>query len=316
MKTHSSISSFKSLLWKYIFPYLLLLAVGLVIVHLLFRNVIIAKTLSSGTAKVDRIKANNDPQEIPILGSSRAEGSFIPDSLGKNYFNYGMAGVQDDVWLYFLKIELSKKRETPIIINLDSDGLQRIQSGLIYWLFNTNDSTIQSFIGNEWRTIHYVPVVRNFGFFETHIANFVNEQLEITGSRNKGAILELKSLSKKEFDDAIEKRKATKMVVTNDPGIYSDLFKTLSSTNGRKVILVVPPYHKAYLNSIQNPELVNELHTQLDALPNVFVLDYSNLPLSDNLFYNTTHLNKSGAIVFNRVIKQAIDSVLALPKEK
>ena len=315
MKQLSSISSFKQFCWKYILPFIVCLIAGLFCIDLLFQKLIISKTDSSGTAKVGRIKTNNDQNETPILGSSRAEGSFIPDSLGKNYFNYGMAGVQDDVWLYFLKIELAKKRKTPIIINIDIDGLQSLPSGLIYWLNNVNDPEIRGFIGDKWKPIHYIPFIRNFGQFEIHLANYLKERFEVTGATNKGAILEMKSLSKKEFEAAIEKRNAEKIIVTDNPSIKNELMKVLADTKGRKIFFILPPYHQSYLNAIQNVDQVNKLHSQIAAFSNVYLLNYSSLPYPNSYFYNTSHLNKEGAIYFNRILKKDLDSLIQAPIE-
>jgi len=315
MKQLSSISSFKQFCWKYILPFIVCLIAGLFCIDLLFQKLIISKTDSSGTAKVGRIKTNDDPNETPILGSSRAEGSFIPDSLGKNYFNYGMAGVQDDVWLYFLKIELAKKRKTPVIINIDIDGLQSLPSGLIYWLNNANDPVIKGFIGDKWKPIHNIPFIRNFGQFEIHLANYLKEKFEVTGSTNKGAILEMKSLSKKEFEAAIEKRNAEKIIVTDNPSIKNELMKVLADTKGRKIIFILPPYHQSYLNAIQNLDQVNKLHSQIAAFPNVYLLNYSSLPYPNNYFYNTSHLNKEGAIYFNSILKRDLNPLINAPIE-
>jgi hypothetical protein len=315
MKQRSSISSFKQLCWKYILPFLLYLIAGLFCIDYLFQKFIIAKTESSGTAKVGRIKTNDDPNETPILGSSRAEGSFIPDSLGRNYFNYGMAGVQDDVWLYFLKIELAKKRKTPIIINIDIDGLQSLPSGLIYWLNNVNDPVIRGFIGDKWKPIHYIPFIRNFGQFEIHLANYLKERFEVTGATNKGAILEMKSLSKNEFEAAIERRNAEKIIVTDNPSIKNELMKVLADTKGRKIIFILPPYHQSYLNAIQNVDQVNKLHSQIVAFPNVYLLNYSSLPYPNSYFYNTSHLNKEGAIYFNSILKKDLNPLINAPIE-
>ena len=239
----------------------------------------------------------------------------LPFSLGKNYFNYGMAGVQDDVWLYFLKIELAKKRKTPIIINIDIDGLQSLPSGLIYWLNNVNDPEIRGFIGDKWKPIHYIPFIRNFGQFEIHLANYLKERFEVTGATNKGAILEMKSLSKKEFEAAIEKRNAEKIIVTDNPSIKNELMKVLADTKGRKIIFILPPYHQSYLNAIQNVDQVNKLHSQIAAFPNVYLLNYSSLPYPNSYFYNTSHLNKEGAIYFNRILKKDLDSLIQAPIE-
>jgi hypothetical protein len=315
MKQLSSTSSFKGLTCKILIPYLIIVTISLAIVDLLFSQYIILNTPSSGASKVVRINKNQDPKEIPIFGSSRAEGSFIPDSLGKGFFNYGMAGVQDDVWLYFLKTELSKKRKTPILINLDIDGLQHLQSGLAYWLFNVDDPNIRKFIGEQWKPIHSIPVLRHFGHFETYISNFVKERIKLTSSINNGAILELKSLTENGFKAAVELRKSKKITLSDDPKISDEIFNVISDTKGRKIIFIIPPYHESYLSSITNIENAQELHHKIEKYPNVYLMDYSNLNFPDSLFYNTSHLNLKGAIKFNAILKMDLNNLLQLPNE-
>ncbi|MGZ4056888.1 MAG: hypothetical protein ACXVPM_18390, partial [Bacteroidia bacterium] len=63
----------------------------------------------------------NIQSEIPIFGSSRAAGSYIPDLLDTNCFNYGVEKTEHLLLELFLKNEYAKKKTTPIIINFDYD---------------------------------------------------------------------------------------------------------------------------------------------------------------------------------------------------
>ncbi|HEX5669372.1 MAG TPA: hypothetical protein VFX73_11245, partial [Chitinophagaceae bacterium] len=145
MKHNSYTSSFNKFMLKYGLPYLAVIIVSLWIIDMVFKKLIVANSSSTGAYKVERILSSDNRDENPIYGSSRAEGSFVPDSLGNNYFNYGLAGVQDNVWIYFLEKELAKQRKTPILINFDLDGLGYRNGDIGYWLFNSDDKNIREF---------------------------------------------------------------------------------------------------------------------------------------------------------------------------
>ena len=119
MKHNSSISNFKILVFRYGIPYMLIMMILLFTVNIIFEKIIIADTSGSGASKVNRILEHQSSEELVILGSSRAEGSIIPDSLEKNCFNYGLSGTQDNVWMYFLEEELKKNNTKPILIDLN-----------------------------------------------------------------------------------------------------------------------------------------------------------------------------------------------------
>ena len=101
-------SNFKEYLYRILLPLLLIVGCAGFIFSYFFEEKIIYKSQNGGAYKVNRILKETHPDEIPIFGSSRAEGGIIPDSLGSNYFNYGLSGSKYDVTLFFLEEECKK----------------------------------------------------------------------------------------------------------------------------------------------------------------------------------------------------------------
>lgn len=305
MKHNSSISSFRTFMIRYGLPFVLIIWALTAGINLFFKKVIVASSTGSGGYKVERILHSDFPDETPIYGSSRAEGSFVPDTLGAGYFNYGMANVQDNVWIYFLEKELQKSRNTDILINFDLDGLGTRNGFPHYWMFNaTADTMIRSFIGDDWKLMYHIPTLRHFGFYEKYIVQFVQEKKNLTAIINKGAILEKKSLTPEEFNVLVEKREKDSTIFRNDQHLNARLKSLLADTRGRKIYFIIPPYHPSYLKSVHNlPDAIRYLDS-LNAMPNVTVMNYSTMPLTQDYFYNTSHLNYKGAILFSQLLRK------------
>jgi hypothetical protein len=257
----------------------------------------------SGAYKVDRILYKDFILETPILGSSRAEGSIFPDSLGKNYFNYGLAGAQDNVWIYFLEKELEKKHTTPILINFDLDGLSYGNGDVSNWLSNSFKSDIRVFF-DEWKPIYIIPTLKHFGFFEKYFANFLQEKFMVTGTINNGALLENKFLLPAEFEMLIAQRKKEDVIFKNDTVLYNRLMKLLMSNSTREIVFFIPPYHESYLKSIKNLNDALLFLKNLENIPNVTVLNYCSFKFGQKDYFNTTHLNYDGALKFTAILKR------------
>lgn len=303
MKHNLYTSSFKSFLHKYTFPYLLSIFVFLISFNFILEKYIIGGSEVSGAYKVDRLLHEDFWAETPILGSSRAEGSIYPDGLGKNFFNYGLAGVQDNVWIYFLGKELEKKQETPILINFDLDGLGYDNGDVSYWLSNSMNNEIRVFF-DEWKPIYLVPTIKYFGVFEKYFVSFLQEKVTVTGIINNGALLENKVLLPEEFDLLVKKRGKKKISFNNDSILHDRLFKMLKANTKREIVFFIPPYHESYLKSIKNYDSVLLFLQTLEDLPNVTVLNYSLFHFNQESFFNTTHLNYNGALKFTEIFKR------------
>ncbi len=303
MKHNSSISNFKKIVFRYGIPYMLIMMILLFTVNLIFEKIIIADTSGSGASKVNRILEHKSNEELVILGSSRAEGSIIPDSLAKNCFNYGLSGTQDNVWMYFLEEELKKNNTRPILINFDLDGLGYKNGDPAYWLFNSSNPKIRTFI-DHWKPIYSIPVIKHMGYFERYVANYIQERHSVTGIINNGAILETKKQTASEFDVLVKEREKEHLTFINDKTLEKKLLGILQETKNRHIIFFIPPYHESYLKTIQNYPVALEFLSKLDSIRNVSVLNYSQYKMDNVYFYNTTHLNYNGALIFTKLIKE------------
>jgi hypothetical protein len=277
--------------------------VFLISINYVLEKYVIGMSEGNGAYKVERLLNKNDKEETPILGSSRAEGSIFPDSLGKDFFNYGLAGVQDNVWIYFLKRELEKNHKTPILINFDLDGLGYDNGGVDYWLPNSMNSEIRVFFDN-WKPIYWIPTIKYFGVFELYLVNYLQQKFMITGIMNRGALLEKKVLLPEEFDLLATKRVNTNIKFKNDTILLNQLLKILKANNQREIVFFIPPYHKSYLKSIENFDTALLFLKTLDQMDHVTVLNYCDLNFEQNKFFNTTHLNYHGAVMFTALLKK------------
>ncbi|MEY3068040.1 MAG: hypothetical protein RL037_1945 [Bacteroidota bacterium] len=294
--------SFKYFLYKYAIPFLFCIIIFLISFNIILEKFLIGNSTISGAYKVERLLHHDLENEIPILGSSRAEGSVYPDSLGKHIYNYGLAGVQDNVWIYFLEKELNKKHETPILINFDIDGLGYDNGDISYWMPNSWNKEIRSFFDN-WTPKYLIPTIKYFGLFEQYFVSYMQDKLSLTGIANNGSLLERKVLLPEEFERLIIKRGKSELYFKNDSLLNIRLFQLLKKNNNREIVFFIPPYHESYLNSIKNYDSVITYLNLLEAIPMVSVLNYSHLKFSQNNYYNTTHLNYNGAMRFTNILK-------------
>ena len=76
---------------RYLLPFVVVLTVFCLVWDYFLRETVIFETEIQGVAKLHRIYEPH-PGEIPIIGSSRALGSYIPDSIHPNAYNYGING--------------------------------------------------------------------------------------------------------------------------------------------------------------------------------------------------------------------------------
>lgn len=311
MQQNLSISSFKRFLAVILFPFLAACIVIGTAVNYFFEKKIILGTEISGAYKVNRIINDLHKDEIPFFGSSRCEGSFIPDSLVKNGFNYGMSGIQDDVLLFFLKEECNKVgKTTPIIINFDLDGLNYSLGDLSYYIPNAGYSAVKELLGSSYKPIYQFPLLKYYGSFELSFKYYMNNKLNLTTFSNKGATIEKNELSKQKFDESVRDRLATENIFQNDKKLLVDFLQTIETNKSRKFIIVIAPYHNSFFNKFTNYAEAEGFLNSLKRFENIVVFNFAKTVYPDNFFFNTTHLNLKGAVVFNRQLKDSLNTYI------
>ncbi|MBU3010321.1 hypothetical protein KO506_02800 [Polaribacter vadi] len=266
-----------------------------------FENQIIFKSEISGASKVNKILKVNNSSEIPIFGSSRAQGNIVPSILGNNYFNYGIDGTQSNIWLYFLEHELKKEKNTPIIINFDLKGLIYSDGDLGNFIPNWRES--KQYLNDKGEFYYTIPFIKYFGRFEKYFKYFINNKVNLTKITDKGGSFEKFQVTKEIFNKDIEKRMNTETKFKIEPELNRQFNNLIKSTN-RKIILIVTPYHESCFNKFDNINMATNYLNKIDSLyNNVEVIDFKNGIKEDNLFKNTTHLNYNGAVKITQKLK-------------
>lgn len=309
-KENSSISNFKRYIVKIVCPVVLLVGIIAATFTFLFEWKIILSNESCGAYKINRIITNEDANEIPILGSSRAEASFIPELLGENYFNYGLEGTQENVMLFFIKEECKKKKNSPLIIaNIDLDGINTKTGDLANYLYNSTHEGVKQLMADRYEAHFSFPFIKYIGQFENYFRYYLNNRIQLTKYSNKGAFIDKVVLPKKMMDELIEYRRKNQDVFLNEENLKEEFFKTIKANPNRQFVFVIPPYHSCYFTNYKNPEDAKAFVNELRALSNARVFDFSSVVYPDSLFINTTHLNYKGAVRFTKEFKDSLSTL-------
>lgn len=307
-KENSSISNFKEYVLKILFPVLLIVGIMAAAFCFSFEKKIILSNENCGAYKINRIINLNDPFEIPILGSSRAEASFIPELLGKNYFNYGLEGTQENVMLFFINEECKKKnKKWPVIIaNIDLDGINTKSGDIANYLYNSDNEGVKKLIGEKYEFQYNIPFVKYVGQFENYFRYYLNNKMQLTKYSKDGAFIDKAVLPQKLIDDLIEFRRTHQDVFLHENVLKEEFFNSINSNKDRYFVFVIPPYHSCYFTNYKNPEDAKAFVNELKGLSNVRVFDFSSVIYPDSLFINTTHLNYNGAVRFTKEFKDSL----------
>ncbi len=303
---NSSIFSFKHFLKKICLPWILISVVVGAVFNYFFERKIILGSEISGSYKMNKLISEVDVTEIPFFGSSRCEGTFIPDSLVKNGFNYGINGTQDDVLLFCLREECKKNKSTPVIMNFDLDGLNHSIGDLANYIYNSDYPAVQLLLGPKYEPIFKVPLLKYYGHFETYTKYYLNDIFNLTKFTNNGAAIEKNVLSEKKLNELIRERMNTASSFENDPVLLAGLLSVFDAHPERHFIVVVTPYHPSCFNRFGNYDEAVAFLNGIDSLDNVTVLNFAKAPYPDSCFINTTHLNLTGARIFNRALRDSL----------
>lgn len=307
---NSSISNFKHFLARILLPLLLAVAgVGMVFTYFFEKKIIFGSQIC-GAYKVNRILRETHPDEIPIFGSSRAEGGYIPDSLGTDYFNYGLSGATYDVTLFFLEEECKKHKNRPwIILNLDLYGLKYQLGDVANYIPNAGNREVRALLGDNYSPYFSIPVIKYYGRYETYFRDYVNNKVELTKFTDKGASVEKDVLPQEEFNKMVEGRRKAKSIFRNDSTLEKKLVGLIQSHPEREFIFVIAPYHSSCYENFKGGPAEQAFCDYLKSFKNVRLYDFGRMSLPDSMFLNTTHVNLEGAIAFDRVLRDTLTAL-------
>lgn len=302
-KQNLSISNFKSF-------GIFLVSLGILFVIVVFgintilEKFVIFESEISGASKINRILKEENLNEVPIFGSSRANSSYVPSILGKNYWNYGIDGTHANVWLFFLEEELKKEKNTPILINLDLEGFQKSIGDINNYIPNSENKAVQKLV-KDYSTELPKGIFRYFGRIESYTKYKLNESISLTKTMDNGGAFNTEPLTQRKFDLLVKQRNATKGAFLVNDTMFKKFIQLVESTQ-RKIFLVIAPYHSSYFNQFVNLETIEKYKEIIEQYPNCSVLDFSKFPMEDSLFINTSHLSYRGANIFSKELNKRL----------
>ncbi len=266
--------------------------------------------------------------DIIISGSSRAlthyDPRIIQEQTGHSAFNIGRNGSQTDMQLAFLKAYLNYNRAPRLVIhNLDLfsfvsskeiydavqyipyirddaifAGIQRVYPDAWKWKwlplygYLVEDMRFTWVRGLRALTGWQPPEDHFFGYQPRHIA-WTNEFDEFRIKNPDGVRFPIEPAAVQDLTDLVE----------------------LCSQHGIALLFVYSPEYAEMQTLERNrEEIFSRLHA-LCARYNVPLWDYSDSPLTKNqmYFYNSQHLNATGASAFSRALAERLDASGLLP---
>ena len=303
METNSSTSSSKELkrfALRFLLPVSLVLAGLCLLADWLVTEFVVFKNESSGAYKVHRMFEELHPEEIPVLGSSRAAGSYVPEHIHPQCFNYGIEKTQYGLTSILLAEELKKDKTTPIIINFDYNFFTDWFGNIAHFIPNLDQAPIRQYVDSNYRAFYDLPALRYYGVYDDYYKTWLGERSSKTHS-SRGGFFVKETLAAAD----IAKRKKTRSGWAIKPQQDAD-WKALMESTKRPIIIVVAPYHDSYFERFTNLPEGQSYLAELNALPNVSVLDMGRVNYDDDHFMNTTHLNYRGAEAFSTALGEKL----------
>lgn len=280
----------------------------------LFTKNFTSSVQESASNKIQRLFYESHTGEIPIFGSSRVEKGYYCDSLGTDFYNYGMPSASFDVIQLLLKPELKKNKSTPIIIDVHHDFYKHDAKDNInittYLPFINKNDTIKDFLAMNGRLKNYlkIPGLRYYGSYTDYLRPVLNNKNENT-VYIKGGVFDTKVSSTESLQKRILIREAKNLHFEIDTTSQKNLLQLIKLNPERDFIFVVSPYHKSAKKTVDNFEEMltyfNDLDTQFE---NVIFIYFNTDNYTDDLWKDTIHLNIYGAKKFSGELRRELDA--------
>lgn len=144
-------------------------------------NVLLIKSATGNSAyKMWRLYNNPDPDEIAIVGSSRACQNFAPSEIAPHCFNYGVEGMTKGEEIPILEVLQQRQTTAPVILNIDPWGS--------FFNGQVADYRLAPESGRlEWQEC--VPGIRFFGALRKNVVAYIDAKRAVARTIDNGANL-------------------------------------------------------------------------------------------------------------------------------
>lgn len=258
-----------------------------------------------GSFRIHRLVTSADPDEVAILGSSRAFSNYDAASIDSRAFNYGIPAAGFGAVKFQLNKVLERGGSAPVIINTDLGWWSMTGIGdLAAYVPSVHDADVRKLIGDRYRIYHHLPFARYFGLYQNYVTERASNWIR---GRDRSA-----NFDPEQFAHHIEAMREWNISHEPDSSKLASLLRLVDRHPDRHLFFVVAPYHPAYFEVASYSDSSEVWLNELDSRPHVTVVDFSRRVYADTLFFDAVHMNPAGAIVFSRDLREEIDSLLNL----
>jgi hypothetical protein len=277
-----------------------------------FEKKVILGSESGAAYKVNRILYQQHPNEIPIFGPSLAKADLIPSVLGPDFFDYGIDGIRDDVVLFFLEQECRKQRANRHLVAVFAmEGFTYGLGDLTAYIPNSNSPAVKNLLGDDYKLYYSIPFIKYYGQYDNYLKDYLNERMMLTKYKDRGASIEKDIITPDKFSAMVRNRMNTVSRFANDSVLEQRFVRLVRDHPERDFVILIPPFHPSYFNKFENYDDALRFFSYLSQFPNIQVLNYSHQFYPDDCYLNTTHLNYKGAVLFNQLIKDTLQKIIA-----
>lgn len=279
----------------------LLAVIGVMIANDSLNRVLVMSSVCSDVYKMKRLFVSAPEDEIPILGSSRAEVCIAPKELSSRAFSYGQGGSLFRETVFQLKFVLKKPGSKLIVVNLDPWGLHAGTFRCDY-RFVADVQAVKSEPNIVLPWSDRIPGLRFYGELRKNLTMGIR-----SGSSTKvleqGAVLSKVVRSESDWT-YIKKNLEVKSFFIDDE-TWQMLQEVLTGNASHEVVFVVPPIIAEWWAQFEGGGEFDRLKARLRDFQHVHVIDWRELGVNFDLsdFLDPTHLNERGARKFTRALK-------------
>lgn len=247
--------------------------------------------------KLNRFYSFSD--DVLFMGSSRAQQSFLVDSMftSDHSYNYGLVGTGNWLWPRLLVDAINNDKQELIFINVDPPSLDHgsLWNSSYYLKIPRSSFLFNSLSRSDQRSIGYFP----FKFFGRYIELFrtgIKRWYNITSYEYKGTSISVKTPNAEMFGASSFTKDAALIC---DEAKITFLKTHLSHNEDIIVFLKLPSYNESGKESF-----FKDFKPQLKELPNIFFMDYTGTFQDRKYWYDHVHFNLEGANVFSQQLRE------------
>ena len=295
-----------------LFVYLIVLSTVVIFMILtILEKTLFEKSETLPHEKIARFYSPKKPINLIILGSSRAEGNYVPDILESNNrgYNFGLPGTGNKIWYYMLLDELDNSISRKVIVNIDLSEYS-IQEGedynYNYFLKLPKGTNLYASLEASTKSKILPYPLYYFGSLKGFISESLKDYINLTTVTNNGFKGNTNVLSIKQFE-AIANNDYSVNIRFNEK-LWHDTFQRISESNDTVYFVLAPTFY-SNLKNIDYANFKSGMLKLSQKYTKVEFYDFSNSINNQSLFYDPYHLNYNGAITFSEMLKDSIKFV-------